>query len=91
MGLTHTDVGETDYKYWSHSLSDFTDDQIMAGLKKAESFDGYLTLGAFRDLCTPEVRAPYHKPFQALPKPKMTPAQRKEKMKDVWAVLGVEK
>lgn len=62
-------VGGTEFKYWRAFLKDLTDDQIKHGRKKIADFDGYLTVGAFKKLCTEkESSGPYFNPYQ-LPAP----------------------
>ena len=89
MGLVHTEVGETDFKYWDYSMRDLDDERLMAGLKKAQDHTGFLTLGGFRNLCKPEETAPCHQAFQGLPKPRMTVEQRKAAMAKLRAEVGI--
>ena len=89
MKLVHEPVGSSDFKYWRYEMREFTDDQLGSGCGKASNFTGFFTLGEFKDLCTPEFRAPYHKSFQALPKPKMTPEQRKAAAKKMREEVGL--
>lgn len=90
-GLVHTEVGETDYKYWSHSLREFTDEQLLAGLKRAADHVGYFTLGTFRELCKPEVVKACHKPYEALPRLKASEETRQKYLAEIWGVLGANK
>lgn len=67
MKLVHDALGSTDFKYWEHSLFDYPQEQLLQGLKAAENWTGFLTLGDFRKLCEKPARAPYHSQFKALP------------------------
>ena len=67
MKLVHDDIGSTDFKYWEASLFDYPEEQLLQGLKAAEDWSGFLTLGDFRKLCDKPTRAPYHSEFKALP------------------------
>ena len=67
MKLVHDEIGSTDFKYWENSLFDYPEEQLIQGLKAAEDWSGFLTLGDFRKLCEKPARAPYHSPFKALP------------------------
>jgi len=49
-------------------LKDLTDDQLKSGLKATDKFDGFLTIGKFKNLCVARVRNhPSYKPFLRLP------------------------
>lgn len=84
MRHVHEDVGSDDYKYWRVELKDISDEELEHGRKAAGQFSGYLTLGAFRDLCKPAEKVPYHQPYNPNQitdrRGVMTPAQRKAAM-----------
>lgn len=62
-------VGGTEFKYWRAFLKDLTNEQIREGRGKIADFEGYLTVGAFKKLCTEkESSGPYYNPYQ-LPAP----------------------
>lgn len=88
MGLVHTEVGETDYKYWSHSLREFDDKELLSGLKMAADHKGYFTLGSFRDLCKPEIVKACHKPFEALPRLKASQETRAKYLSEIHKLFA---
>ena len=91
MGLVHTEVGETDYKYWAHSLMEFTDGQLADGIAKAKDHKGYLTLGVFRDMCRPEKKHASHETYLALPSGQTLESRlrHREKFRENMREIGV--
>lgn len=71
------EIGGTEFKYWRAFLKDLTDDQLREGRGRIADFDGYLTVGAFKKLCTEsEQKGDYYNPYQ-LPAPsKGTPTPK---------------
>ena len=89
MKLVHDDIGSTDFKYWEASLFDYPQEQLLQGLKAAEDWSGFLTLGDFRKLCEKPSRAPYHSVFKALPHKAMDKDVFKAKLKKMREELGI--
>jgi hypothetical protein len=89
MKLVHEPVGSTDFKYWAASLKEFPVDQLDQGLRKAQDWSGFLTLGDFRKLCEKEQSAPYHKEYQALPHKSMEGTKLQKKIRKMRKELGV--
>ena len=58
MKLVHDDIGSTDFKYWEASLSDYPQEQLLQGLKAAEDWSGFLTLGDFVNCATSQSELP---------------------------------
>jgi hypothetical protein len=88
MKLQTEPVGSTDFHYWDAGLREFSDEDLIRGVKEARDFKGYLTLGVFRDMCRSKL-APCHQPYQALPRPTMTPLERKAAMKKLRETVGI--
>lgn len=83
--------GSAEYIYWEHELRDMTDEQLLTGLENAKNHKGWLTIGGFRGLCEKPETAPCHKPFEALPKPKVDLIKRRElaaKMREATGFAG---
>ncbi|MAA66782.1 MAG: hypothetical protein CL581_18665 [Alteromonadaceae bacterium] len=83
-------IDGTDYRYWQHSCSDLTNEEIMRGLEASKSFHGYFTLSEWRNLCKtkPDEGAPYHRKF--LPGPvddPLPPAEAKKRIEILKATL----
>lgn len=89
MKLVHDDIGSTDFKYWEASLSDYPQEQLLQGLKAAEDWSGFLTLGDFRKLCDKPTRAPYHSDFKALPNKKMDKDDFRARLKKMREELNI--
>ena len=89
MKLVHDEIGSTDFKYWEHSLFDYSEEQLLIGLKAAESWSGFLTLGDFRKLCEKPVRIPYHSEFKTLPHKAMDKDDFRARLKKMREELGV--
>ena len=89
MKLVHDDIGSTDFKYWEASLSEYPQEQLLQGLKAAEDWSGFLTLGDFRKLCDKPVRAPYHSQFKALPNKRMDSDVFRQKLKKMREELDL--
>ena len=89
MKLVHDDIGSTDFKYWENSLFDYPESQLLQGLKAAENWTGFLTLGDFRKLCEKPIRTPYHNEFKALPHKSMDGDELKERLAKMREELGL--
>ena len=89
MKLVHDEIGSTDFKYWENSLFDYPEEQLLAGLKAAENWTGFLTLGDFRKLCEKPARAPYHSKFKALPVKAMDGKELKSRLSKMREELGL--
>jgi hypothetical protein len=89
MKLVHDEIGSTDFKYWEASLFDYPEEQLLQGLKAAEDWSGFLTLGDFRKLCDKPTRAPYHSEFKALPNKPMDSDVFKARMKKMREELQI--
>jgi len=89
MKLVHDEIGSTDFKYWEASLFDYPEEQLLQGLKAAEDWSGFLTLGDFRKLCDKPTRAPYHSEFKALPNKKMDSDVFKARIKKMREELQI--
>lgn len=89
MKLVHDDIGSTDFKYWENSLFDYPEKQLLQGLKAAEKWSGFLTLGDFRKLCDKPARAPYHSEFKALPHKAMDKDDFRSRIKKMREELDI--
>ena len=89
MKLVHDEIGSTDFKYWENSLFDYPEEQLLAGLKAAENWSGFLTLGDFRKLCDKPARAPYHSDFKALPHKSMGKDETRARLAKMREELGI--
>lgn len=89
MKLVHDALGSTDFKYWEHSLFDYPQEQLLQGLKAAENWTGFLTLGDFRKLCEKPARAPYHSQFKALPLKSMDGEELRARLAQMREELGL--
>ena len=89
MKLVHDEIGSTDFKYWENSLFDYPEKQLLQGLKAAEDWSGFLTLGDFRKLCEKPARAPYHSKFKALPVKAIDGKELKSRLSKMRDKLGL--
>ena len=89
MKLVHDDLGSTDFKYWENSLFDYPEEQLLAGLKAAENWSGFLTLGDFRKLCEKPVKTPCHNQFKALPHKSMDKDELRARIAKMRAEVGI--
>ena len=89
MKLVHDEIGSTDFKYWEASLFDYPQEQLLQGLKAAEDWSGFLTLGDFRKLCDKPTRAPYHSEFKALPHKAMDKDELRAKLAKMREELDI--
>jgi hypothetical protein len=89
MKLVHDEIGSTDFKYWEASLFDYPEEQLLQGLKAAEDWSGFLTLGDFRKLCDKPVKVPCHSEFKALKSKPMDHDVFKARMKKMREELDL--
>jgi hypothetical protein len=89
MKLVHDEIGSTDFKYWEASLFDYPQEQLLQGLKAAENWSGFLTLGDFRKLCEKPTRAPYHNEFKALPNKAMDGKELQLRLRKMRVEQGI--
>ena len=69
MGKIHHEVGSTEYKVWSKSLSDFAEKDFIEGVKAVPDHVGYLDLASFRQIIRTTRSHKSHR-YLALEKPK---------------------
>lgn len=58
LKLVHEPIDSSDYKYWAHSLAEFSGEDLLRGLKLAEDWTGFLLLGNFKELCRKPIAVP---------------------------------
>ena len=85
--LQHEPIGSTDYKYWDRSLAEFTDQELVVGLRRAADHKGYLTIGDFRALCKTEPPKAAHKLFLPYKPQKASPDTKAKYMDKLRAML----
>lgn len=85
------EVGSSTFLYWKTSLEadGFTDADILNGVQKVSSFVGILTLGKFKELCGETKAHACHQPWIGLPAPKMSKEERKIRMAQLRAEVGL--
>ena len=84
------EVGGTDYKYWQHQLRNLTDEQLQAGLRATENFEGYMTWSSFRNLCLDASRVvASHRPYQAIPQKYLEATELRSRIKKMREEVGI--